>query len=53
MLNDSILEKVTQIFGQENILRDKEDLICYGYDAAMEEALPECVVFPPNNRTGF
>ena len=46
MLNDSILEKISKIVGQENILREPEDLICYGYDAAMEEALPDCVVFP-------
>jgi glycolate oxidase len=38
--------KLEDIVGHENVLRSKEDLICYSYDAQLKEALPEAVVTP-------
>ncbi len=48
MLDASIIRELTSIVGAENILTEKQDLICYGYDATQMEFLPEAVVHPAN-----
>ena len=38
--------KLEDIVGKENVLRSKEDRICYSYDAQLKEALPDAIVIP-------
>jgi glycolate oxidase len=38
--------ELEDIVGKENVLRSKEDLICYSYDAQLKESLPDVVVIP-------
>jgi glycolate oxidase len=64
MLDSSIMHELVAIVGSDNILTEKQDLICYGYDATQMEFLPDAVVHPANveetskvlklaNRCGF
>jgi len=46
MLKKKIIQKLTKIVGEENILTSTEDLTCYSYDAVNQKFLPEAVVFP-------
>jgi len=48
MLQEQIISKLTAIVGKDNILTDKQDKICYSYDATQTEYLPEAVVHPAN-----
>jgi len=48
MLEHAIIQELTQIVGNDNILTEKQDLICYGYDATQMEYLPDAVVHPAN-----
>lgn len=48
MLDTNILEEIKNIVGSENVLTDKQDMICYGYDATQMEYLPDAVVHPAN-----
>ncbi len=48
MLSPLILKQLEQIVGSENLLTEKLDLICYGYDATQMEFMPEAVVHPAN-----
>ena len=64
MLDLSVINELTSIVGTENILTEKQDLLCYSYDATQMEFLPDAVVHPANaeetsavlklaNRRGF
>jgi glycolate oxidase len=64
MLDSSVIQGLTAIVGAENILTEKQDLLCYSYDATQMEFLPGAVVHPANaeevsqilklaNRQGF
>lgn len=46
MLAHSIVEQLRAIVGSENVATDKQDMICYGYDATQMEFLPSAVVHP-------
>ncbi len=46
MFDSTTIEKLKNIVGPENIATDKQDLICYGYDATQLEFLPRAVVHP-------
>ncbi|HPD60521.1 MAG TPA: FAD-linked oxidase C-terminal domain-containing protein [Thermodesulfobacteriota bacterium] len=46
MLKKKIIQKLTKIVGEENILTSPEDLTCYAYDAVNQKFCPEAVVFP-------
>ncbi len=46
MLKKKIIQKLTRIVGEENILTSTEDLTCYSYDAVNQKFCPEAVVFP-------
>ena len=46
MLKKRIVQKLTKIVGEENILTSTEDLTCYSYDAVNQKFCPEAVVFP-------
>jgi len=45
-MKKSIIDELVSIFGQENVLTEREDMIAYSYDAAPVEIEPEAVVFP-------
>jgi len=45
MMNPSLIEKLKEMLSPDRVYTDPEDLICYGYDAAMDEQRPDCVVF--------
>ncbi len=36
------------LLGNDRVLSDKEELLCYSYDAAIKESMPDFVVFPLN-----
>ena len=46
MLDKSIIEKLQQISGNDQVLTAKADLICYSYDATQKQYLPDVVVHP-------
>ena len=46
MLSTQFMEKLKSIVGPENITLERQDLICYGYDATQMEFLPDAVVHP-------
>lgn len=48
MLDPIIIQELSTIVGPENIATEKQDLICYGYDATQMEFLPSVVVHPAN-----
>ncbi|SKA14838.1 glycolate oxidase [Trichlorobacter thiogenes] len=48
MLDPIIIQELQDIVGPENIATEKQDLICYGYDATQMEFLPSAVVHPAN-----
>jgi len=43
-----IIDQLKSIVGPENVATDRQDLICYGYDATQMEFLPDAVVHPAN-----
>lgn len=45
-MDKAIIDELVTIFGQSNVLTDREDMIAYSYDAAPVEVEPEAVVFP-------
>ena len=64
MLDSVTIHELASIVGADNILTEKQDLICYGYDATQMEYLPDAVVHPADaaevsavlrlaNRCGF
>lgn len=46
MLKPHIIKELRAIVGRENVAVDRQDLVCYGYDATQMEFLPDAVVFP-------
>ncbi|MFO7839066.1 MAG: FAD-linked oxidase C-terminal domain-containing protein [Desulfosalsimonadaceae bacterium] len=38
--------QIRRIVGRENCSREKEDRLCYAYDATKQEYMPDAVVFP-------
>ena len=48
MLDPLIVQELRDIAGDENVATEKQDLICYGYDATQMEFLPSAVVHPAN-----
>jgi glycolate oxidase len=46
MLPAHITEELTEIVGRENVATEKQDLLCYSYDATQMEFLPDLVLFP-------
>lgn len=46
MLDRNLIYSLQQSVGRENVLTDKEDLICYSYDPTPNNHLPEAVVIP-------
>ena len=48
MLDSSVIQGLAAIVGAENMLTEKQDLLCYSYDATQMEFLPDAVVHPAN-----
>lgn len=48
MLAPEIINELRAVVGADNVATEKQDLICYGYDATQMEFLPEAVVHPAN-----
>ncbi|MDD3314032.1 MAG: FAD-binding oxidoreductase, partial [Syntrophaceticus sp.] len=46
MLNTTIVKKIGEIVGNENVLKTKEELLCYGYDSTPEAFLPDLIARP-------
>ncbi|MDH7576784.1 MAG: FAD-linked oxidase C-terminal domain-containing protein [Bacillota bacterium] len=46
MLHSSLINKMKQIVGKENVLTAVEERLCYGYDSTPEACLPDLVVRP-------
>lgn len=46
MLEVRILDELRHIVGNGNVTCDRQDLVCYAYDATQMEFLPDVVVFP-------
>lgn len=46
MLDNIIITTLQKISGQDQVLTDKADLICYSYDATQKQYLPDVVVHP-------
>ena len=48
MLAPDLIQELRTILGPDNVTTEKQDLICYGYDATQMEFLPSAVVHPAN-----
>ena len=48
MLDIRIIDQLRAIVGPENIATERQELICYSYDATQMEFLPDAVVHPAN-----
>lgn len=47
MMERDLVDRLEKVLGKEKVLREKEDLIPYGFDGTAALAqLPQCVVFP-------
>ncbi len=46
MLAEPVKRELTRIVSPENISFEREDLLCYSYDATGRRYVPECVLFP-------
>lgn len=46
MLKPSVIDRLQEIVGRENVLLSPEELICYSYNATRHRHLPEAVVKP-------
>jgi len=48
MIKAEIFKELESIVGKEDLLTDKEDRICYSYDATALKFLPDAILFPEN-----
>lgn len=48
MLDPHIIQKLKAIVGPDNMATERQDLLCYSYDATQMEFLPDAVVYPAN-----
>jgi glycolate oxidase len=48
MLDQRIIAELKQIVGPDNMATERQDLLCYSYDATQMEFLPDAVVYPAN-----
>lgn len=46
MIEPRIIQKLKEFVGAPNVATERQDLICYGYDATQMEFLPDVVVHP-------
>jgi len=46
MVEKHVMKELQEIVGKENVATEKQDRVCYSYDATQMEFLPDIVVFP-------
>ena len=46
MLSTQLIEELKNIVGRDNVATEKQDLLCYSYDATQMEFLPDVVLYP-------
>jgi glycolate oxidase len=46
MVEKHVMKELREIVGKENVATEKQDRVCYSYDATQMEFLPDAVVFP-------
>ncbi len=44
-----MFKQIQRIIGKDNCSREKEDRLCYAFDATKQESLPDAVAFPENS----
>jgi len=49
MLSVHILEELKTLVGPENVATERQDLLCYSYDATQMEFIPDAVVYPADS----
>ncbi|MDH4206856.1 MAG: FAD-binding oxidoreductase, partial [Desulfobacteraceae bacterium] len=49
-ITDKTFKKLESIVGKQFCSREKEDLLCYAYDATARSYLPSAVLFPQDAR---
>lgn len=49
VLKMHIIKELKTIVGREHVAVERQDLVCYGYDATQMEYLPDVVVFPADS----
>jgi glycolate oxidase len=49
-LNPKLIRELQNLLGRDAVLAAREDLLLYEYDGSVEEARPDCVVFPSSTR---
>ena len=49
-LSGSVYKSLKKICGPSNVTKQKEELLCYSYDATGASSLPEAVVFPGSQK---
>lgn len=47
-LSDTVFEQLSVITGPTFVTREKEELLCYSFDATGHSVLPDAVIFPEN-----
>ena len=45
MIDQTVIQELMGIVGEDNVLHNKADLQTYEYDAYLEKSLPDVVVF--------
>ena len=45
-MNPRLIREMEQLLGKQGVLSAPEDLLLYEYDASVEQARPDCIVFP-------
>lgn len=46
LMRSQLIRELTEVLGANGVLSTAEDLMLYEYDASVEVASPECIVFP-------
>jgi glycolate oxidase len=49
-LNPKLIRELQNLLGRDAVLAAREDLLLYDYDGSVEQARPDCVVFPSSTR---
>ncbi|HEY4715906.1 MAG TPA: FAD-linked oxidase C-terminal domain-containing protein [bacterium] len=50
MLPKTVIHSIGNLIGKDKITAEKEDLVCYSYDAMNQSFMPDAVVFPENTQ---
>jgi glycolate oxidase len=45
-MNAHLIRELQRLLGKQGVLSEPEDLLLYEYDASVERARPDCIVFP-------